>query len=146
MSITYEGPLRHRIKAWQHEGYTDPADGGGVSARCSCGWHGSMTHVSRHSPDDAEDAAYSQWETEHLQPMLDAEADQYTVPLTELLNLAQRFRRAAATEYRDENGHTSDRGMGMFDASGNIDELVEQLVETNPASTVDQWRKEAGWL
>jgi hypothetical protein len=85
MGVVYEGPYRHLIDSYAHEGYAAARLPDGTLAgewdqrvaetyvgyvpACGCGWRGDELHpVGDVGEADAEAA----WEAEHLRPMIEA--------------------------------------------------------------------------
>ncbi|MGH3859636.1 hypothetical protein [Actinokineospora sp.] len=98
-------------------------------AACSCGWHG----TPEHPPTDAgEEAAYDEWQRDHLNPMVRAEASRHTIPANVLLPFLNSLRNAATS---DADGTLSDHSRGVFSTIDAVEELLDQLASEGRRSS-----------
>lgn len=143
MGTIYCGPYADAIDAYSHEGYGARILPNGTEtaawtyetrefrhyvARCDCGWKGTLTYP----PTDAGyELAMEEWDRDHLQPMLNVEAAQHTIPASRLLAFMQELRQMADQEHRD-GGHNelTPRGHGLCDAAEWLAQLLDSEAST----------------
>lgn len=139
MGMTYCGPYADRINArHEHEGYADRLmptgefTGGEWSARyphdahvafiaaCGCGWRSTRQHPPT---EDGEHDAEEEWDREHLQPLIDAEAAQHTIPATTLLTFIRQERQCIPA------GQPTERGIGRIEALNRLEGLLNHFAQ-----------------
>jgi len=139
MGMIYCGPLADAINSDDHEGCAlrvlpDGTETGtwtwetrktiAYRAVCSCGWRATNTHPPSH---DGQAAAEDQWDTDHLQPILNAEARRHTITFDRLLDFARDMDRSAWCE-TDATGRAvlTERGRGACDVIEQLEQLLDE--------------------
>lgn len=143
MGTVYCGPYADAIGYGRHEGYADrlmpngefsngewsaryPADAHvAFVAACSCGWRSSEQHAPT---DSGEDQACDEWDRDHLQPLINAEARKHTVPADVLLTFIWSLRTSAPHATNGEGeAVTTEYGIGLLDTADRLEHLLDGL-------------------
>lgn len=143
MGTIYCGPYADKIV--YHEGYAaQMLPGGGEAsawisdqtafvghqAACDCGWRGQHHYATT---ETGEQLALEEWNHDHLQPLIDAEARKHTVPATVLLAFARELRQSVTTTVNNRGEKViTERGHGVLDAAEELAQLLDQLADTDP--------------
>lgn len=154
MGTVYCGAYADQIGYHRHEGYADrlmpdgefsngewsaryPADAHvAFVAACSCGWRGTDHYLPT---DSGEEQAVDQWDRDHLQPLIRAEARNHTAPADVLLDFIRSLRKSAPRRTDDE-GHTvtTEYGMGQLDAADQLEHLLDGLARVESRRTAER--------
>jgi hypothetical protein len=147
VALVYVGPYTEEIGADEHEGHTarlypggrvidtddedtSPPDTDVIShiARCSCGWRSNAVYPPT---PNGEQAARSEWDQDHLRPLVYTEAQQHTILASRLIALSFQLRaRAFATGHGgQELTALSEHGQGLCDAADSLDRLLSETAE-----------------
>jgi hypothetical protein len=140
MGIVYCGPYADAIGNDAHEGYAarilpDGTDTGtwtwqtrefrGYRARCSCGWRGTSGHPAN---DRGQRAAEDEWDHDHLQPLVRAEAARHTVAADVLLALRDELRDSlTCTVDAAGDERLTERSQGIYHAIQRLEQLLDDL-------------------
>lgn len=150
MGAIYCGPFADAIDSYSHEGYAarvlpDGTETGiwtyatreftGYRAHCDCGWRGTTTYPPT---DRGEELADTEWDRDHLRPLIDAEARRHTVTAARLLNLTSEMRRTLpiTVDARGEELLT-ERARGALDVVEHLEELLHNLAAEDAADNGD---------
>lgn len=155
MGTVYCGPYADQINAnAYHEGYAARILPNGTEtgtwthetrefrnyvARCDCGWRGTAVYPPT---EHGEELALEEWDWDHLQPLINAEADRHTIPARVLLAFARELREEASRRHDASVDHpmseaerervidkNKQRAHGMWDAADALSRLLDDLAQ-----------------
>ena len=141
MGAIYCGPYADEIGYDDHEGYAarilpDGTETGTLTyetrafrsyrAHCTCGWRGTARYPAT---DSGEDAALDEWDHDHLQPLIRAEAARHTISAASLLELISELRASLqfiADPAADGGQRLTARSLGVCDAIDRLHEFLDR--------------------
>lgn len=145
MGTIYCGPYADAIGYGRHEGYAARIllDGTGTGtwtyqtrefvgyrAHCDCGWQGADTYPCT---DTGEGKALDEWDRNHLQPLIRAEARNHAAPADLLVDFIRASRRSAPRTVNEVGESVlTEYAVGLLEAAEQLEHLIDGLasVET----------------
>ncbi|ASR33857.1 hypothetical protein BAY61_01360 [Prauserella marina] len=142
MGTVYCGPFAEAVGYHDHEGYSarilpdgtetaiwtyETREFVGYRAHCECGWRGRHRYAAT---DEGEQLADEEWDRDHLRPLIDAEAQRYTVPASRLLDFTRELRESLTTT-DDEQGRPmlTAHCQGVLHAAEQLERFLDDLAQ-----------------